>query len=104
MDWLDLLAVQGTLKSLLQHHTNQIGISGGGGWALVFLEVSKAETLLYNKGPSSQSYGFSSSHVWMWELDYKESWALKNWCFWIVVLVKTLESSSGLQGDQTSQL
>ena len=45
-----------------------------------------------NKGPSSQSYGFSSSHVWMWELDYKESWAPKNWCFWIVVLEKTLES------------
>ena len=40
----------------------------------------------------SQSYGFSSGHVWMWELDYKESWALKNWCFWIVVLEKTLES------------
>ena len=45
-----------------------------------------------NKCPSSQSYGFSSSHVWMWELDYKEIWALKNWCFWIVVLEKTLES------------
>ena len=45
-----------------------------------------------NKGPSSQSFGFSSSHVWMWELDYKESWASKNWCFWIVVLEKTLES------------
>ena len=44
------------------------------------------------KGPSSQSYGFSSSHVWMWELDLKESWVLKNWCFWIVVLEKTLES------------
>ena len=41
---------------------------------------------------SSQGYGFSSSHVWMWELDYKESWALKNWCFWTVVLEKTLES------------
>ena len=39
-----------------------------------------------------QSTGFSSSHVWMWELDYKESWALKNWCFWTVVLEKTLES------------
>ena len=46
-----------------------------------------------NKGPSSQSYGFSSSHVWMWELDYKESWAPKNWCFGTVVLEKTLESS-----------
>ena len=45
-----------------------------------------------NKGLSSQSYGFSSSHIWMWELDYKESWALKNWCFWTVVLEKTLES------------
>ena len=46
-----------------------------------------------DKGPSSQSYGFSSGHVWMWELDYTESWALKNWCFWTVVLEKTLESS-----------
>ena len=45
-----------------------------------------------NKGLSSQGYGFSSGHVWMWELDYKESWASKNWCFWTVVLEKTLES------------
>ena len=45
-----------------------------------------------NKGPSSQGYGFSRSHVWMWELDYKESWAQKNWCFWTVVLEKTLEN------------
>ena len=45
-----------------------------------------------SKGPSSQGYGFSSSHVWMWKLDYKESWAPKNWCFWTVVLEKTLES------------
>ena len=42
---------------------------------------------------SSQSYGFSSSRVWMWELDHKETWAPKNWCFWTVVLEKTLESS-----------
>ena len=47
---------------------------------------------IVNKGPSSQGYGFSSSHVWMWELDYKESWVPKNWCFWTVVLEKTLES------------
>jgi len=46
-----------------------------------------------DKGPYSQSYGFSSSHVWTWELDYKERWALKNWYFWIVVLEKTSESS-----------
>ena len=45
-----------------------------------------------NKGPSSQGYGFSSGHVWMWELDYKESWAPKNWWFWTVVLENTLES------------
>ena len=45
-----------------------------------------------NKGPSSQGYGFSSSHVWMWEFDSKESWVPKNWCFWTVVLEKTLES------------
>ena len=44
------------------------------------------------KGPSSQGYGFSSSHVWMWELDCEESWVPKNWCFWTVVLVKTLEN------------
>ena len=45
-----------------------------------------------NKGLSSQGYGFSSGHVWMWELDCEESWALKNWCFWTVLLEKTLES------------
>ena len=45
-----------------------------------------------NKGPSGQGCGFSSGDVWMWELDYKESWVLKNWCFWTVVLEKTLES------------
>ena len=45
-----------------------------------------------NKGLSSQGYGFSSGHVWMWELDYKESWALNNWCIWTVVLEKTLDS------------
>ena len=45
-----------------------------------------------NKGPSSQSYGFSSGHIWMSELDYKENWVLKNWCCWTVVLEKTLET------------
>ena len=54
--------------------------------------IKKQRHYSANKGPSSQSYGFSSGHVWMWELDYKESWALKNWCFWTVVLEKTLES------------
>ena len=45
-----------------------------------------------HKGPSSQGYGFSCGHVWMWELDCEEGWALKNWCFWTVVLEKTLQS------------
>ena len=45
-----------------------------------------------DKGPYSQSYDFSSSHVWMWELDHKEGWALKNWCFQTVVLEKTVEN------------
>ena len=54
--------------------------------------IKKQRHYFVNKHPSSQSYGFSSGHVWMWELDYKESWALKNWCFWTVVLEKTLEN------------
>ena len=54
--------------------------------------IKKQRHYFANKGPPSQSCGFSSSHVWMWELDYKESWVLKNWCFWTVVLEKTLES------------
>ena len=52
--------------------------------------IQKQRHYFANKGLSSQSYGFSSSHVWMWELDYKESWALKNWWLWTVVLEKTL--------------
>ena len=57
--------------------------------------IKKQRHYFANKGPSSQSYGFFSSHVWMWELDHKESWALKNQCFWSVVLLKTLESPIG---------
>ena len=54
--------------------------------------IKKQKHYFVNKSPSSQGYGFSSSHVLMWELDYKESWVPKNWCFWTVVLEKTLES------------
>ena len=54
--------------------------------------IKKKRQYFADKGPSGQSYGFSSSLVWMWELDYKESWVLKNWCFWTVVLEKMLES------------
>ena len=57
------------------------------------LNIQKTKIMaLFCKDLSSQSYGFSSSHVWMWELDYKESWAVNNWCFWTVVLEKILES------------
>jgi len=54
--------------------------------------IKKQRHYFANKGLSSQSYGFSSSRVCMWELDYKENWATKNWCFWTVVLEKTVES------------
>ena len=54
--------------------------------------IKKQRYYFTNKGLSSQGYGFSSGHVWMWELDCKESRVLKNWCFWTVVLEKTLES------------
>ena len=54
--------------------------------------IKKQRHYFINKGLSSQGYGFSSGHVRMWEFDYKESWAPKNWCFWTVVLEKTLDS------------
>ena len=54
--------------------------------------IKKQRHYFANKGSSSQGYGFSSSYVWMWELDYKESWAPKNLCFQAMVLEKTLES------------
>ena len=52
--------------------------------------IKKQRHYFANKGPSSPGYGFSNDHVWMWQLDYKESWVPKNWCFWTVVLEKTL--------------
>ena len=54
--------------------------------------LKSRDVTLPNKGPSNQGYGFSSSHVWMWLLNYKETWALKNLCFWTMVLEKNLES------------
>ena len=54
--------------------------------------MKKQRHYFVDKGLSSQSYGFSSSHIWMWELDHKETWVLKNWCFQTVMLAKTLES------------
>ena len=62
--------------------------------------IKKQRHYFDDKGPSSQSYGFSGSRVWIWELDYKDSWAPKNWCFWIVVLEKTLKSPLDCQEIQ----
>ena len=58
----------------------------------IYIHIKKQRHHFADKGPSSQSYGFSSNCVRMWELDHKEGWALKNWCFHTVVLEKTLES------------
>ena len=60
--------------------------------AYLLLHIKKQRHYFADKGPHSQSYGFSSSHVRMWEVDHKESWVPKNWCFWTVVLEKTPES------------
>ena len=54
--------------------------------------ILKSRDITLPTSLSSQSYGFSSSHIWLWKLDSKESWALENWCFWTVVVEKTLES------------
>ena len=62
--------------------------------------IKKQRHYFVNKVPSSQGYGFTSSQVWIWELDYKERWALKNWCFCTVVLEKTLESPLGCKEIQ----
>ena len=67
---------------------------------ILFNPLVKQRHYFANKGPSNQSYDFSSSHVWMWELDCEESWAPKNWCFWTVVLEKTLESPLGCKEIQ----
>ena len=63
--------------------------------------IKKQRHYFTNKGQSSQSSGFSSSHVWVWELDYKESWVPKKWCFWTMVLEKTLESSLDWRSNQS---
>ena len=70
------------------HEIKRCLLLGGKAWQ----HIKKQRHYFANKSLSSQSYGFPSSHVWMWELDHKEGWVLKNWCFWTVVLEKTLES------------
>ena len=65
--------------------------------------IKKQRHFFANKGPSSQGYGFSSGHVWMWELDYKESWVPKNWCLWTVVLEKALASPLDCNARRSNQ-
>ena len=101
MNWFDLLALPGTLKSLLQHHSLKASILHHSAFFMVqflLLYTTTGKTIaliiwtFVGKSPYSQSYGFSSSHVWMWYLDHKEGWVMKNWCFWMVVLEETLEN------------
>ena len=76
----------------LQPRNQKILASWKKGYDQTRQHIKKQRHCFSNEGPSTQSYGFSSSYVWMWELDYKESWLPKNHCFWTVVLEKTLES------------
>ena len=90
-DWLCFLGLQITADGDCSHEIKRCLLLGRK--AMTNLDsILKSRHYFTNKGPSNQSYGFSSSHVWMWELDSKESWTPKNWCFWTVVLEKTLES------------
>ena len=66
--------------------------------------IEKQRHYFVNKGPSSQGYDFTSGHVWIWELDYKESWARKNWYFWTVVFEKTIECPLNCKGIQPVHL
>ena len=87
--------VLGAPKSL-QMVTAAMKLKGACSWKKSYDQprqhIKKQRHYFVNKGPSSQGYGFSRCYVWMWELDYKESWAQKNWCFWTMVLEATLES------------
>ena len=80
---------QSLLKLISSHFRTKCKMTEGN---LPSLRIQKQRHYFANKGPSSQGYSFSSGHVWMWELDCEESWVLKSWCFWTVVLEKTLES------------
>ena len=74
------------------HETERCFLLGRKAMANLDSILKSRDISLLTKGPYSQSYSFSSSHAWMWELEYKESWEPKNWCFWTVMLKKTLES------------
>ena len=102
-DMYQFNSVQSLIRVWLRPHVLQIVMTN------LDSILKSRDITLPKKGPSSQGYGFSSSHVWMWELDYKESWAQKNWCFWTVALEMILESPLNckeiqpvhLKGDQS---
>ena len=97
LGWTGWISLQS--KGLLQHHSSKASVFLCSALFIVQLSHLYITTGKTSQGLTSQGYGFSSSHIWMWELQYKESWVLKNWCFWSVVLEKSL----GLQGDQSRQ-
>ena len=97
LEWVTISFSRGSSWSRDQTQVSRIGGRGFNLWATREAwprqhDKKKQRHYFARKGPSSQSYGFSSSHVWMWELDYKEMGALKNGCFWLVMLEKTRES------------
>ena len=100
IDWGRWIEAVTDFIFFLQNHSGQCSQSHNikgclllGRKAMTNLDsILKSRHYFANKGPYSQSYVFFRSHVWMWELDCKEGWAPKNWCFWTVVLEKTLES------------
>ena len=90
-DRFSILGLQNQLEWCCSHEIKTLA-----SWEKIYdkpgQRIKKQRYHFANKGSYSQNYGFSSSHVWMWELNHKEGWVLKNWCFWTVVLEKTLES------------
>ena len=91
-DRLYFLGLQITADGDRSHETKRCLLLGRK--AMANLDSILKSRDIANKGPYSQSYGFSSGHIWMWKVNHKEGWAQKNWCFWTVVLEKTLESPS----------
>ena len=89
-DWLYFLGLQNHCRWWLQPWNLKMLIPWKETYNQPRQHIKKQRHYFVNKGPSSQEYGFSSSLIWMWELDYKESWVQKNWWFWSVVLEKLL--------------
>ena len=87
--WLYFLGLQNHCRWWLQPWNSKALVPWKKSYGQSRQHIKRQRHYFANKSPSSQSYGFSSSHVWMWELDCKENWTQKNWCFWTVVLKKT---------------